>query len=232
MPLLGTGVLAIWNGVNDGMEREFLEWHVKEHIPERVGLPGFLRGRRYVAVEGTPAFFNFYETETPETLRSARYLKRLNEPSEWTRRVVSSFTDTSRTICRVSESVGSGAGSFVEVLTFMGAGARAGERALEYLNAILARRGVCGAHLLVRDEGPAILTSEHRLRKTPDGSWPAILIVEAVESDAILGIRGADLSDAALLEAGVGQPSARGLYRYEYGLGKDEVIRRNGARGK
>ena len=63
MPLLGSGVLAIWNGVAPGYEAEFVEWHVKEHIPERVGVPGFLRGRRYVAVDGAPAYFNFYETE-------------------------------------------------------------------------------------------------------------------------------------------------------------------------
>jgi hypothetical protein len=36
MALLGRGVLAIWNGIAAGYEGEFLEWHVKEHIPERV----------------------------------------------------------------------------------------------------------------------------------------------------------------------------------------------------
>jgi len=64
MPLLGTGVLAIWNGLAPGYDAEFVEWHVKEHIPERVGVPGFLRARRYFAVDGAPAYFNFYETET------------------------------------------------------------------------------------------------------------------------------------------------------------------------
>ena len=42
MSLLGTGVLAIWNGIDPDAEREFVRWHVEEHIPERVGLPGFL----------------------------------------------------------------------------------------------------------------------------------------------------------------------------------------------
>ena len=43
MALLGTGVLAIWNGIAASAEDEFVDWHVREHIPERVGLPGFLR---------------------------------------------------------------------------------------------------------------------------------------------------------------------------------------------
>ena len=54
MALLGTGVLAIWNNIAPGWENEFLEWHVKEHIPERIGVKGFLRGRRYISVDGTP----------------------------------------------------------------------------------------------------------------------------------------------------------------------------------
>ncbi len=29
MPLLGKGVLAIWNGVAPGYEAEFLEWHAR-----------------------------------------------------------------------------------------------------------------------------------------------------------------------------------------------------------
>ena len=116
MPLLGKGVLAIWNGVAPGYEAEFLEWHVKEHIPERVGVQGFLRGRRYVAVDGTPAYFNFYETETYQVLSSAPYLARLNDPTPWTRKVVSNFKDTSRTICDVAHSAGRGIGAWVETI--------------------------------------------------------------------------------------------------------------------
>ena len=63
MALLGTGVLAIWNGIDPEAEADFVAWHVREHIPERVVLPGFRRGRRYVALDGEPAYFNFYETE-------------------------------------------------------------------------------------------------------------------------------------------------------------------------
>lgn len=49
MPLLGKAILAIWNGIAKGADDEFESWHVREHIPERVGLPVSLRGRRYAA---------------------------------------------------------------------------------------------------------------------------------------------------------------------------------------
>src|SRR5579883_646503 len=99
MALLGKGVLAIWNGITDAAEIEFIKWHVREHIPERVGIPGFLRGRRYIALEGHPKYFNFYETESAGTLVSPAYRARLNAPTPWTQTVIKEFRDMSRTIC-------------------------------------------------------------------------------------------------------------------------------------
>src|SRR5262249_47610147 len=116
MPLLGTGVLAIWNGIDPASDADFVEWHVREHIPERVGVPGFLRGRRYAAIEGEPAYFNFYETDSPAVLTSSAYLARLNSPTEWTRRVIAHFRDTSRTVCDVAVSSGVGEGGVIETI--------------------------------------------------------------------------------------------------------------------
>jgi hypothetical protein len=45
VPLLGRGVLAICNGIAPKAKDDFVAWHVGEHIPERVSLRGFLRGR-------------------------------------------------------------------------------------------------------------------------------------------------------------------------------------------
>jgi hypothetical protein len=91
MGLLGKGVLAIWNGIAPEAEEDFVAWHVREHIPERVGLPGFLRGRRYVALDGFPKYFNFYETTTADDLSSAAYRARLDAPTDWTRKVGTPF---------------------------------------------------------------------------------------------------------------------------------------------
>ena len=50
MSLSGSGVIAIWNDITDEGRANFYEWHDREHIPERVAIPGFLRGRRYIAL--------------------------------------------------------------------------------------------------------------------------------------------------------------------------------------
>jgi hypothetical protein len=67
MALRGTGILAIWNDIAPGGDAEFTDWHTREHVPERIAGPGFLRGRRYSAVSGSPKYFTLYETEAVET---------------------------------------------------------------------------------------------------------------------------------------------------------------------
>jgi hypothetical protein len=69
--LAGEAVIATWNGIAPEGRDEFYAWHIQEHIPERVGIPGFRRGRRYVAVtpDTRPEFFTLYETDTMQVLQ-------------------------------------------------------------------------------------------------------------------------------------------------------------------
>ena len=110
MPLLGQGVLAIWHTITPEGEPEYWRWHDREHIPERVGVPGFLRGRRYRSLERSLDYLDLYEVEDAETLRSAPYLARLNDPTPWTRRMVPHFLNTLRIGYRVAASAGRGQG--------------------------------------------------------------------------------------------------------------------------
>ncbi len=54
-------------------EAEFNRWYDREHLEERVAIPGFLEARRYVAHEGTPKYLSLYSTETFEVLDSPAY---------------------------------------------------------------------------------------------------------------------------------------------------------------
>src|SRR6185295_2757368 len=73
MSLLGRALLAFSHDVTAGSEPDWTEWHDREHIPERLSIPGFLRLRRYVAVGAGPRFFYFYETESLDVLQSPAY---------------------------------------------------------------------------------------------------------------------------------------------------------------
>lgn len=227
MALIGKGVLAIWNGIAPVAEDEFVAWHVREHIPERVALPGFLRGRRYVAVDGHPKYFNFYETETAADLSSTVYQAALNAPSAWTKAVVAHFTDTSRTICDVAWSLGRGEGGWIEAIALETAtAAEAFQAAMQaQLDGVIATSpGIIGLHLLqgqVRaDQGE---TAEKKLRGTPDKVAAWILLVEASRSEAIDVFRGGAGSNAALATCGAGDKIERGLYQIQFALTKAEL---------
>src|SRR6058998_294753 len=97
MSLLGGALLAFSHDVTAGSEADWTEWHDREHIPERLSVPGFLRLRRYVALGGGPRFFYFYETESLAVLQSPAYLERLQNPTPWTRRSMQHVTNNTRT---------------------------------------------------------------------------------------------------------------------------------------
>ena len=56
MALLGLGVFVAWHGITAGREVDYERWHSHEHMLERVGIPGFLRGRRYVTTADSPRY--------------------------------------------------------------------------------------------------------------------------------------------------------------------------------
>ena len=227
MPLLGTGVPAIWNGVAPGYDAEFLEWHVKEHIPERVGVPGFLRARRYFAVDGTPAYFNFYETETYQVLSSEPYLARLNDPTPWTRKVVSNFQDTSRTICDVAQRRGeaSAPGSRPSSCRpqSIPPSSPAGWRADCWPRS--PSSAACSAVHLLRGvpEANKADTAEKAMRGVRDKEAAWILLVETVAAQAALDLRGDLTGDASLAQAGVTGKPVRGLYQLDFALARTDL---------
>ena len=57
MSLAGLGAVCIWHDLLPEASDDFYQWHNREHMPERVGIPGFRRGRRFIAVAGEPDVF-------------------------------------------------------------------------------------------------------------------------------------------------------------------------------
>jgi len=189
MSLHGLGVVAIWHDLLPQAKANFYEWHNREHMPERVGIPGFLRGRRYIAVHGTPEYFNLYEALSPEVLSGQDYMQRLNSPTPWTREVVASFRGVARSICRVLYSGGVGQGAVMVTVRFAVESSAETEvtRLLrqEALPRACDMAVIVGAHLCRADEaGSRVETAEKKARNdaTEVPSW--ILLVEAISVDA------------------------------------------------
>lgn len=116
----GAGVLAVWNDVAEEHEDEYNDWYTNQHLPERVGIEGFLRGRRFRRVSDDPGqrYFTLYETESTATLTSEPYLERLNDPTDWTKRVAPLFLNGARTACSVTTTTGRGTGGYGTTIEF------------------------------------------------------------------------------------------------------------------
>jgi hypothetical protein len=180
-----------------------------------------------VAVDGRPKYFNFYEAETPADFASPAYQVRLNAPTDWTKRVVADFTDTSRTVCEVAWSGGLGEGGWIETIvleTSTGSDDfRSGLRAVR--DAADAVPGIVGIHLLEGEAGAAqIDTAEKRLRGAPDKMAAWILLVEGSRLEALLQFRAHGGSDDVLANSGA-SVVARGTYQLQFALTKSELER-------
>lgn len=78
-------------------EEDFNDWYDREHIPLRMGVPGFQSAQRYI-VPQTSNYLAVYEMDSPGVLRTAAYQSVKNNPSERTRRMLAGVTGFTRYI--------------------------------------------------------------------------------------------------------------------------------------
>jgi hypothetical protein len=182
--LAGEGAVAIWNGISEAGRAEFYAWHLHEHMPERVGIPGFLRGRRYRAADALthPEFFTLYETQSFEVTSGNDYANRLNAPTTWTRSATSHFQTTSRALARVVASFGVGPGGVLLTVRFNISDEDAdGVTTLEHrLMDIANQAEITGAHLLKADDEASVAkTNESEGRSDIEAPPRWVVLIEA-----------------------------------------------------
>jgi hypothetical protein len=111
------GILSVFNDIAPEGYEQFERWYTREHLQERVGVPGFRFGRRYELVSGGDRrFFAFYEVDSPDVLNSPAYVERLENPTAWTRESMKSFRRMVRTVCDLRAAAGDLMGSHAVVL--------------------------------------------------------------------------------------------------------------------
>jgi hypothetical protein len=225
MPLLGHAALAMWWEIPAEHREDFEDWHAHEHFPERLSIPGFLRGARWASSDGGGGQFVMYELAEYETLTSPTYLARLNAPSPWSQRMMPHHRGMVRCQCRVLESFGGGvAGSLVTVRLSPedGAADRLRSALRVVMRDVLMRKGLTGAHLLEAQAPNIPLTVEQKIRgadKTAD--W--IVLVSGYDGPAVDAFASEALSDATLLAAGAKSEFVRTSHRLAYALSAQDV---------
>ena len=116
MPLAGKGMLLTSMNIEPSDEPEFNRWYDREHLEERVAIPGFLEARRYVAHDGNPKYLSLYSTETFEVLDSPAYRTALANQTAWSKANIARFKDMIRGVARITVSRGTGRGAALGII--------------------------------------------------------------------------------------------------------------------
>jgi len=191
MSLAGKAAVVIWNDVTPEARAGFVAWHNREHMAERIGIPGFRRGRRFRSADaGGPEFLTLYELSDGGVLNGPAYLARLDAPSAWTQTILPQFRNTVRSPCRVEVSIGAGSGGFLSSARLAGelpGGPEALARFRDLAGDLLRRSAeLLGVHLLARDAGPGGReTAETRLRGGSAAMPATVVLAEGTAGDAV-----------------------------------------------
>ena len=116
MPMAGKGMLLTSMNIDAANEAEFNRWYDREHLEERVAIPGFLEARRYVAHEGNPKYLSLYSTETFDVLDSPAYRTALANQTAWSKANIARFQNMIRAVARITISRGTGRGAALGIV--------------------------------------------------------------------------------------------------------------------
>ena len=195
MGLKGSAFLAIWHDIAEGAHQEYIEWHTREHMPERLSIPGFLTGKRlHTANAKRYVFGTIYAAETVEVFRSAAYLERLNNPTPWTSAVAPTFQNFLRVACERVAVAGRGDGGTMATIRFdftrSDAEATLRSKAQQLADNLLELSGACGVHIgIARSEVSGVRTRETELREAmSEKGFDAVLLIEGSSRTALEGL--------------------------------------------
>lgn len=209
---MGNGILGVWSSITAEAAEDYDAWYEREHMFERLEVPGFRRAKHYATVSGSPQFFTYFELDAPSVVVSPAYLTQSNNSSAWTQRILPHFRDANRTAFSVVRRVGRGYGSAAMTVRVNGTDDTIGaviDRAGPVLDDIATRPGIMGGQIWRADLEATIQPGKDReLRHGDDLTSDLVIFVEGTGTDPLLkladdaGLRaaleGATRSDIAV----------------------------------
>ena len=220
MPMAGKGMLLTSMNIDASDEAEFNRWYDREHLEERVAIPGFLEARRYVAHDGNPKYLSLYSTETFEVLDSPAYRIALANQTAWSKANIARFKNMIRAVARITVSRGTGRGAALGIIRLRPAAG--GE---DKLRAALREQldpakldGVISMHLIESD--PALskpITDDLSAPNPGAADW--FVLIDATDVGAVLPASARFLDNAAFKPLLI----SSGVYRLMWDIAKSDL---------
>ncbi|MES2787549.1 MAG: hypothetical protein V4684_18940 [Pseudomonadota bacterium] len=110
------GLLCIWTAIDPEHESDFNRWYDREHMQERVAIPGFQNARRFVAVGDCPRpYLALYYTDTLDVFTSEPYRRAFANQTPWSLDNFKRMRGTQRRVGELTVEAGEGEGCAVSV---------------------------------------------------------------------------------------------------------------------
>ncbi len=222
MALRGKGMLVVYCEVKSPHERDFNEWYNREHIDERLTMPGFQRARRYVAVKGSPKYLAVYECDRVGDLATPHYLNVLANQTPWTQRTMARFTQFHRLTLSMQVDQTHGLGGVLATIRFVPASGHR-RNLSQWLRRTAFPRAIKVPGMLGGAAGendpdvanaPARATSMDR-PKALEPEW--VVFLEAADADTAGRVARQIFKLSTLRQFGVNKPPTIGTYRFLFG---------------
>ena len=203
-------------------EREFNAWYDREHLAERVAIPGFLEARRYVAVDAAPKYLGLYSTATFDVLDSDAYRTALANQTAWSKANIGRFHNMLRSVARITASRGVGRGAALGLVRIRPStdGAAALRASIVTLLDPGSLNGIISMHLMESD--PRLskpLTDDPAATNPAARDW--YILIDGTDAEAVATVMKGRFDDAVATTGSA--LISTGNYRLLWDLAKSDL---------
>ncbi|WP_280192290.1 DUF4286 family protein [Delftia sp. PS-11] len=110
------GVLFVASDVAPVHDQDYNRWYDREHVLERVSIPGFVSGTRYVAIDASKRYLGLYHTESLAVFSTPAYRQAFAQQTPWSVSNLDRMLQPKRRVCQVLAHTGAGQGSALVVI--------------------------------------------------------------------------------------------------------------------
>ena len=148
--------LYVWSDIDPDHEADFNLWYDREHMEERVRIPGFSGARRYRAVSGSARrYLALYRADSLACFTTDEYRKAFTQQTNWSTLNFSRLSNTRRRVMSEEQETGFGAGGEVAMIVLnkpVGETTVDADQIAQLLSDIAQIDGVMHSQYLVPDE--------------------------------------------------------------------------------
>lgn len=222
MPMAGKGMLLTSMNIDAAYEAEFNRWYDREHLEERVAIPGFLEARRYVAHQGNPKYLSLYSTEAFDVLDSPVYRTALANQTAWSKANIANFKDMIRGVSRITISRGTGRGAALGIIRLRPPTGRHDTLRTALRDQLDPAKldGIISMHLLEND--PALskpITDDPSAPNPGAGDW--FILIDATDVSTVPAAMARFTDNAAIKPLVL----TSGVYRLMWDLANSDLLR-------